>query len=108
MAVQMEELIEFIQTTPDPRELKRALAVQMVMQNYKHSEIGNILRVSVGFVSKWKYIFVAEMLNFDTKLHIISDTSFGKEKCLTFHNLLHPMNIADFLTHKSLEIAKFI
>jgi transposase len=60
MAVQMEELIEFIQTTPDPRELKRALAVQMVMQNYKYSEIGNILRVSVGFVSKWKYIFVEQ------------------------------------------------
>ena len=53
----MEELIDFIQGNPDPRELKRALAVQMVMPNYKHSEIGNILRVSVGFVSKWKYTF---------------------------------------------------
>lgn len=57
MVVQMEELIEFIQANPDPRELKRALAVQMVMQNYNHSTIGNILGVSVGFVSKWKYIF---------------------------------------------------
>ena len=56
----MEELIEFIQTTPDPREIKRALAVQMVMQNYKHSKIGDILGVSVGFVNKWKYIFVEQ------------------------------------------------
>jgi len=57
MAVQIEELIEFIQANPDPRELKRALAVQMMMQNYKHSTIGNILGVSVGFVNKWKYIY---------------------------------------------------
>ena len=56
----VEELIEFIQRNPDPRELKRALAVQMVMQNYKHSTIGNVLGVSVGFVNKWKYIFVEQ------------------------------------------------
>jgi len=60
MAAQMEELIEFIQATSDSRELKRALAVQMVMQNYKHSKIGNILGVSVGFVNKWKYIFIEQ------------------------------------------------
>lgn len=59
-ARKVEELIEFIQGNPDPRELKRALAVQMVMQNYKHSTIGKILGVSVGFVNKWKYIFVEQ------------------------------------------------
>jgi transposase len=53
----MEELTDFIQANPDARELKRAIAVQMVMQNYTHSQIGKILRVSVGFVNKWKYIF---------------------------------------------------
>lgn len=50
----MNELTEFIQSNPDPRELKRALAVQMVMQNYTYSEIGDVLGVSVGFISKWK------------------------------------------------------
>jgi putative transposase len=59
-AVKMEELMEFIQAHPDPRELKRALAVQMVMKNYNHSTIGEILGVSVGFVNKWKYIFVEQ------------------------------------------------
>ena len=39
----MEELTDFIQANPDPRELKRALAVQMVMQNYTHSQIAHIL-----------------------------------------------------------------
>ena len=56
----MEELIDFIQGNPDPRELKRALAVQMVMQNYTHSRIGEILRVSLGFVNKWKYVFIEQ------------------------------------------------
>lgn len=57
MVVLMEELIEFIQANPDPRELKRALAVKMVMQKYALSTIGNILGVSLCFVSKWKYVF---------------------------------------------------
>jgi len=60
MVVLMEELMEFIQANPDPRELKRALAVKMVMQNYDISTIGSILGVSLCFVSKWKYIFAEQ------------------------------------------------
>lgn len=56
----MEELTDFIEANPDSRELKRALAVQMVMQNYTHSQIREILRVSVGFVNKWKHIFTQQ------------------------------------------------
>lgn len=52
MVVLMEELMEFIQANPDPRELKRALAVKMVMQNYALSTIGSVLGVSLCFVSK--------------------------------------------------------
>jgi putative transposase len=53
----MEDLRELIQSNPDPRELKRALAVQMVMQEYTYVKIRDILQVSVGFVSKWKQIY---------------------------------------------------
>lgn len=53
----MKKLTEFIQSNPDPRELKRALAVQMVMQNYTYFEIRDVLQVSVGFISKWKQNF---------------------------------------------------
>lgn len=60
MTVQMEQLLEFIRGNPDPRELKRALAVQLVMQNYNYLTIANILGVSVSFISKWKYIFVEQ------------------------------------------------
>lgn len=56
----MEELTDFIQGKPDPRELKRALAVQMVVQNYTHFQIRDILQVSVGFVTKWKQVFFEE------------------------------------------------
>lgn len=51
------ELTRFIASNPHPRELKRALAVKMVMQNYTYSEIRGVLQVSVGFISKWKQMF---------------------------------------------------
>jgi len=39
----LDDLNEFIQSNPDPRELKRAIAVEMFMQGYKHREIQEIL-----------------------------------------------------------------
>jgi putative transposase len=53
----MDELTEFIQSNPDPRELKRALAVQMVLQGYTYFAIRDVLQVSVGFISKYKQVF---------------------------------------------------
>jgi putative transposase len=50
-------LNKFIDSNPDPRELKRALAVQMYLEGYKHREIQKILRVSSGFISKWNQIY---------------------------------------------------
>lgn len=54
----MEELEAFIESNPDPRELKRALAVNMTINGYKHREIINILQVSSGFISKWKQEYI--------------------------------------------------
>lgn len=48
-----EQLNQFIANNPDPRELKRALAVQMVQQKYRHREIQAILQITSGFISKW-------------------------------------------------------
>ena len=53
----IKELSNFIQSNPDFRELKRALAVQMVMQEYTYFEIRDVLQVSVGFISKYKQLF---------------------------------------------------
>jgi putative transposase len=47
----METLEQFIQRNPHPIELKRALAVQMSQRGQTYREIGDVLQVSVGFVS---------------------------------------------------------
>jgi putative transposase len=51
------ELSEFIESNPDPRELKRAIAVQMVLQGLKHRQIQGVLSVSSGFISKWSQCY---------------------------------------------------
>lgn len=56
----MDELVELIQSNPDPRELKRALAVQMVLKGYLYRQIEEILHVSDSFISKWWLVFEAE------------------------------------------------
>ena len=54
----MKELDAFIESNPDPRELKRAIAVRMTLRGYPHREIIKILQVSSGFISKWKQAFI--------------------------------------------------
>jgi len=51
------ELKAFIQSNPDARELKRATAVEMYLQGYKHREIQDILGISSGFISKWTQLY---------------------------------------------------
>lgn len=54
----MESLNEFIQNNPDPRELKRALAVKMVEQNYNYAQISELLGVSLGFIRNYRQQFL--------------------------------------------------
>ena len=56
----LKELQDFIDSNPDPRELKRALAVRMLLDGIKPSRIGVILGVSEAFISKWKMCFLFE------------------------------------------------
>jgi putative transposase len=55
-----EELTEFIQSNPDSRELKRAIAVKMWLKGAKHKDIQESLLVSSGFISKWTQIYTLE------------------------------------------------
>jgi len=48
------ELESFIASNPDPRELKRAVAVRMLMEGICRETIQTILGVSSSFISKWK------------------------------------------------------
>ena len=59
----MRSLTELANNNPHPKEIKRALAIKMVHQGYKHQEIQKILGVSSGFISKWTKIFKEKGLN---------------------------------------------
>lgn len=47
----MDKLEQFIKRNRDPRELKRALAVQMSQRGHSYREIRDVLQVSIGFVT---------------------------------------------------------
>jgi transposase len=59
----VEELKDFIASNPDPRELKRAVAVQMVKNKISYARISEILGVSKSFIGKWKQSFEEEGLS---------------------------------------------
>ena len=54
---EIKALTDFINSNPDPRELKRALAIKLVLENYAYRAIKQSLGVSYGFISKWKISF---------------------------------------------------
>ena len=51
------ELQEFIDSRPDAREVRKALAVKLVYQGYKYEEIQTILDVSLGSITSWKQAY---------------------------------------------------
>ncbi|WP_017327147.1 IS630 family transposase [Synechococcus sp. PCC 7336] len=53
----LRELEEFIESNPDPRELKRALAVRILIEGLSRTQIQIVLGVSIPFISKWKVNF---------------------------------------------------
>ena len=55
--VEKVSLTEFIEKSLDLREVKRAIAVKMLLSGYKHQAIMPILGVSSGFISKCKKAF---------------------------------------------------
>ncbi|OKH25781.1 helix-turn-helix domain-containing protein [Chroogloeocystis siderophila] len=54
---QIQLLKDFIQSHPNEKEMRRALAVKLAMEGYVYRQISQILEVSVGFISKWKQVF---------------------------------------------------
>ncbi len=56
----LKELSDFLDSNPDPRELKRALAVMMWIEGVPCSEIQKILNVSATFISQFKIKFIKD------------------------------------------------
>ena len=55
----MESLTKFIRSNPDPRELKRALAVKMVKRQ-SYYQTRDTLGISLSFISKYLQKFERE------------------------------------------------
>ncbi len=55
--VAIEERQGFISANPDAREIRKALALKLVYQNYGYVEIEKILDVSMGSISGWKQAY---------------------------------------------------
>ena len=56
MMLKLEEIID----AAEGREIKRAIAVKMVLLGFKTKDICDLLEVSDAFVSKWKIIYENE------------------------------------------------
>jgi putative transposase len=54
----LKELSDFIDSNPDPRELKRAMSVMMWIEGMPCSKIQKILNVSATFISQCKMKFI--------------------------------------------------
>jgi transposase len=56
---EIASLDSLIKSNPDPRELKRALAVKMAIEEESHKKIAQLLGVSQYFVADWRKAFKA-------------------------------------------------
>lgn len=63
LSILMNSLSQFIASTTDARELKRALAVQMRQQGYPYQQIESLLEVSESFISKWQQVYRQQGIN---------------------------------------------
>ena len=50
----IDELSDFINQTKESQEIKRALAAKMILEGKPYQEVQKLLKVSHGFISKWK------------------------------------------------------
>lgn len=55
-------LTQFIDRNPEPRELKRALAIKMSLEGMSYQKIQRILGMSPTRISVWKKQFIARGL----------------------------------------------
>jgi hypothetical protein len=51
---EIKSLEDFIDSNPETRELKRALAIKMAIQGQPYKSISKLLSVSSFFISSWK------------------------------------------------------
>ena len=80
--------LEVIIDAPEGREIKRAIAVKMVVLGFKTKDICDVLGVSDSFVSKWKTIYENEgadglRLNYKGGTGFLTESPKYRTKSLT-------------------------
>jgi putative transposase len=92
----MTTLDELINESTDPREVKRALSVKMVLTGWSSSVISTLLNVSIQYVSKWK---IAYELNGANSLRL------GYQGSESYLNEQQRNEIVDWISsHKTLDV----
>ena len=56
----VDDLDTFIASNPEGRELRKAIAVKMIYQEYPYREIQSLLGVSMGAISEWKMLYAQQ------------------------------------------------
>jgi putative transposase len=56
----IKQLRSFIRTNPDVRELKRALAVKMALEEKPYAEISTLLEINRSVITYWKQRFIEQ------------------------------------------------
>lgn len=95
-------LTSFIQSNPEPRELKRALAVKMVLQDEPYSNISQLLGMHKSSITSWKQKFEVQGLE-GIKLAYKGAksylTSAQRAEVITWLNTKNYWNLEELVNH---------
>ncbi len=96
-------LVEFIRSNPDARELKRALAVRMAIDERPYAETAEFLVVNKSFVTRWKQQFYEQgiaglKLDYSGRKSYLESVE-RSEVIAWLHNKNH-WNLDDLVTHQ--------
>lgn len=95
-------LTSFIQSNPEPREMKRALAVKMVLQSEPYSNITQLLGMHKSSITTWKQRFEVQGLE-GIKLAYKGAksylTSAQRAEVMTWLTTKNYWNLEELVTH---------
>ena len=95
-------LTQFIQSNPEPREMKRALAVKMALQEEPYSNITQLLGMHKSSITSWKQRFEAQGLE-GIKLAYQGAksylTSAQRAEVITWLKAKNYWNLEELVTH---------
>lgn len=95
-------LREFIRSTSDARELKRALAVRMAIEGKPYEEIAELLGVYKSFITRWKQEFYEQgieglKLSYQGRKSYLSEAE--RQEIINWLKTKNYWNLNELITH---------